>query len=290
VIELARRRVRRASLHRNLEAVAFGTREKLSIDVRQKDDDFALVLEQITKPLACDNVGLQRLMAEFRNSGIADAAIERLSAKSPSARRQSARLLGAVRMTQAVTLLAPLLESKDRAVVDAAARALGRIGGAQSAQMLLMAIQRIGLRRTLIGELARAAPDLFLEVVLSEAQRPGLKPAAALAAGLRRRQTAVGPLVALLIHGTPRERAISCRALGWIGSSAAVPAVIAAVEDPEWKVRVAAAKALRALHSGTAILDLERLRADRNRRVRQASAAALRRLLRDVKVVELTWL
>ena len=77
-----------------------------------------------------------------------------------------------------VTWLAPLLESKDRAVADAAARALGRIGGAQSARVLLMAIQRAGLRRTLIGELARAAPDLFLEVTGDGApsgQRAGIK-------------------------------------------------------------------------------------------------------------------
>jgi len=280
----------RASRQTNLEAVVLGTRHKLSIDLGEKDDDFALVLYRITKPLACDSVELRRLMAEFRNSGIADAAIERLSADSRSARLQSARILGALRMPQAVTWLAPLLESKDRAVADAAARALGRIGGAQSARVLLMAIQRAGLRRTLIGELARAAPDLFLEVTLGEPQRPGLKPAAALAAGLRRRQTAVGPLVALLMHGTTRERVTSCRALGWIGSSAAVPAVVAATEDPEWRVRVAAAKALRLLHSGQAILVLERLSAERNAHVRQASAAALRRLIREVKVIELTWL
>jgi len=282
--------MRRASLHRDLEAVAFGTREALSIHAGEKDDDFALVLDQVTKPLACDSAALRRLMAGFRNSGVADEAIDRLSAKSRSARLQSARILGALRMPQAVTWLAPLLESKDRAVADAAARALGRIGGVQSARVLLMSSQRTGLRRTLIGELARAAPDLFLEATLSEPQRPGIKPAAALAAGLRGRHTAVGPLVALLIHGTPRERVVSCRALGWIGSSAAEPAIIAAVKDPEWKVRVAAAKALRAVHSGTAISELERLVVDRNPRVRLASLVALQGLRRDVRVKKQTWL
>jgi len=281
--------MRRASLHRDLEAVAFGTREALSIHAGEEDDDFALVLDEVTKPLACDSAALRRLMAGFRNSGVADEAIDRLSAKNRSARLQSARILGALRMPQAVTWLAPLLESKDRAVADAAARALGRIGGVESARVLLMSSQRTGLRRTLIGELARAAPDLFLEATLSEPQRPGIKPAAALAAGLRGRHTAVGPLVALLIHGTPRERAISCRALGWIGSGAAVRALIAAIDDREWKVRAAAAKSLRVLHSGEAILGLERLREDRNPRVRQASTGALRRLTREVRFIEVSW-
>ena len=286
----ARSRIRRAALKRSLEAVAFGTKELLTIDLRQGDTDVALVLGDVARPLACDRVELQRLMAVFRNSGIADAAVDRLSAKGISARRNGARILGALRLPQAVGWLAPLLASKDRPVSDAAARALGRIGGSQSAQALLTAIQRIGMRRTLIGELARAAPDLFLEETLSAPQRPGVRPAAALAAGLRRRHTAVGPLVALLMHGTPRERVISCRALGWIGSSAATQAVVAAIEDPEWKVRVAAAKALRVLHAGTAILDLERLNADRNPRVRHASAIALRKLTREVHFIELTWL
>jgi len=288
-IDLARTRVRRASLRRSLEAVANGPREQLSIDLSQKDVDVAAVLEEITRPLGCDSTALLRLMAVFRNSGIADSAIERLSAKSGSARRSSARILGALRMPQAVSFLAPMLASKDRAVSDTAARALGRIGGSQSAQVLLTAIQRTGLRRTLICALARAAPDLFLEVTLGAPQRPGVKPAAALAAGLRRRQTAVGPLAALLLHGTPRERVISCRALGWIGSSAAIPAVLAALADPEWKVRVAATKALRVLHDGAAILDLERLHADRSPHVRQASVIALRKLTREVGFIE-TWL
>jgi HEAT repeat protein len=283
-LEMARHRMRRASLHRSLEAVAFGAKGKLSIDLREKDDDFVLVLDQVTRPLACDSPALRRLMAEFRNSGIADEAAERLSAKNRSARIQSARILGALRMPQAVTWLAPLLRSKDHAVSDAAARALGRIGGLQSARVLLAAIQRTGLRRTLIGELARAAPDLFLEVTLSERQRPGLKPAAALAAGLRRRHTAVGPLVALLMHGTPRERVISCRALGWIGSSSALPAITAAVEDPERRVRLAAGKALRILQPVTKVTPLKQPPEERRLSIQSASDASLGNLLRELRI------
>ena len=281
-IQLARNKMWRATLRRDLQAIAVGKSERLSIDLRQHDVDTASVLEGVTRPLGCDSDELLRLNAVFRNSGIADSAIDRLSAKSPSVRRQSARILGALRMPHAVTWLAPMLASKDHAVSDVAARALGRIGGYQSAQLLLIAIQRTGLRRAFIAELARAAPDLFLEVTLSERQRSGVKPAAALAAGLRRRHTAVGPLVALLMNGTPRERAISCRALGWIGSSGATAAITGALDDPEWKVRVAAVKALRALHTDVAVPQLERLLEDPNLRVRRASRAALRSLLREV--------
>src|SRR3989442_8791590 len=84
-----------------------------------------------------------------------------------------------MRMEQAVPWLTSLLWSKAPAVRDAAARALARIGGVRSAGALLMAIQRIGPRPSLIVALARAAPDLHLEAVLGASQRPAAHPAAA---------------------------------------------------------------------------------------------------------------
>src|SRR5439155_48680 len=159
---------------------------------------------------------LTRLVVALHRSGVADAVVAGLAEDDPLQLERCCRILGALRLEPAVPWLAPLLRSEHVAVSDRAARALGRIGGIRSAEALLAATRRAGTRRTLVVALARAAPDLFIETVLSSRRRPGLLGAAALAAGLRRRHTAVGPLLALLDSGTRRHRAISCRALGWM--------------------------------------------------------------------------
>jgi HEAT repeat protein len=142
----------------------------------------------------------------------------------------------------------------------------------------LSAIQRRGLNRRLIAELARAAPDFFIEGALGEPQRGAVRAALAIAAGLRRRQTASGELIRLVHVGSRRERAISCRALAWIGAHTAVPVIAGALDDPDPKIRVSAAKALGALRSRSWTRQLEHLLGDPNPRVRKAALQALRRL------------
>ncbi len=123
-----------------------------------------------------------------------------------------------------------------------------------------------------------------------ESQRPAVAPAAAIAAGLRRRHTATRPLLALLLHGNRRERAISCRSLGWIGSGSAASVLIGPLEDPDWKVRMSAAKALGALQAEVATPNLERLLGDRNPRVRRAALTTLRRLRMSARGWTTLWL
>ena len=278
VIHQAQAGIRRSALRRQLQAVAAGKSTSLSIDLDQSGADVGEVIEEITSRLPMESMQVQRLVFAFKSSGTADRVVERLGAKSPQQRANSARVAGALRLTEAVTWVAALLESRDRAVSDAAARALGKIGGARSATALVLAIQRRGLNRRLVAELARAAPDLFVEVALAEPQRPAVRPALAIAAGLRRRQTAVGPLMRLMERGSRRERVISCRALGWIGSGTAVPVITRALADRDWKIRMSAAKALGALHAHSAKNDLKYLHIDRNARVRKAAEQALYRL------------
>ena len=124
----------------------------------------------------------------------------------------------------------------------------------------------------------------------SDPQRPNVVPAAALAAGLRRRHTAIGPLLALLIHGNRKERVISCRSLGWIGAGTATSVLLGALEDVDWKVRMSAAKSLASLGAQLAVPNLERLLDDRNPRVVKAARSALRRLGRSERAVGLAWL
>jgi HEAT repeat protein len=275
VIKQAQVGVRRSALRRQLQSVASGKSMNLLINLDRGGVDVGEVLENVTKGLDMESIQVQRLVFVLEQSGTTDNVVNRLSAQSPHQRAMSARVIGALSLFEAVPWVAELLESPDRGVSDAAARALGKIGGARSANALMVAIQRKGLSRRLVAELARAAPDLYLELALGEQQRPAVRPALAIAAGLRRRHTAVGPLIGLLQQGSRRERVISCRALGWIGSGTAIPSITAALQDRDWRIRLSAAKALGALRAHSAKHGLKYLQVDRNARVRKAAANAL---------------
>jgi HEAT repeat protein len=204
--------------------------------------------------------------------------VAQLEAPGALQRVAAARAVGALRMYEASSGVADLLEAPERAVVDAAARALGRIGGTPSARALVAAIQRRGVSRRLVSELARSAPDYFVEAALETPQRPAVRPALAIAAGLRHRRTAAPHLMTLVRRGSRRERMIACRALGWIGERSAAPAITEALSDSNWKVRMSAAKALGALHATGARDAIRYLYADRNPRVRLAAVQAVRRI------------
>ncbi len=278
VILQARVGMRRAAVRRQLQSVASAKTNTLSIEVDQAGVDVGEILDEVTRGMEMESAPVQNLVLAFVNSGTADRVVERLTARNPDQRIRSARVLGALRMYEGVPWLATLLESRDRKVSDAAARALGKIGGTKSAAAIVTAIQRRGINRRLVAELARSAPDLFIESLLREPQRPSVRPALAMAAGLRRRRAAVGPLMTLLEHGTRRERVIACRALGWMGAGSAVPVITTALQSPDWKTRMSAAKALGALRAVSAKESLKYLTIDRNARVRAAARLALNRV------------
>src|SRR3989442_15545501 len=114
-------------------------------------------------------------------------------------------MAGPLAMHLAAPWLPSLVLAHEPVVRHAAAKALGKIGGTRSAEALLRAIQRRGPTPTLIVELARAAPDLFLETALCVPQRTGVKGAVAVAAGLRRRPAAGTPLPPPPGSGNRRE-------------------------------------------------------------------------------------
>jgi HEAT repeat protein len=269
----ARVGLRRSALRRQLQAVAAGKSKHVSIDL--EDAGAAAVVEEITAGLASDSFALDLLVVAFKDSKAADAVVERMSSKSVRDRVTSARIAGALRIYETVPWLSPLLAAHDPSVADAAARALGRIGGNPSASALLFAIRRRGPNRRLISELARGAPDLFVESALGERQKPTVRPALAIAAGLRRRHTAISHLAALVQRGSRRERVISCRALGWIGAATAIPLIRDALLDRDWKIRRSAAKALGALRASSCRPELEYLSIDPNPRVRKAAKQAM---------------
>ena len=277
-IQRAHAGMRRAGLRRKLEEVASGKIADISIPFDDALVDPTGVIEEVAHRHANDSAAMERLVAALVNSGAVDELIDGLESRPMQQRAAAVRALGALRMYDAVPWIAPLLAASERPVYDAAARMLGTIGGAHSATAILAAIQRRGLNRRLVSELARSAPDQFVEAALSQPLKPGMRPALALASGLRRRRTATTALTTLAAHGSRRERMISCRALGWIGASGAAPVIAEALNDRDWKIRMSAAKALGALRAVSARQQLRELHADRNPRVRRAAHAALRRI------------
>lgn len=274
----ARNNVKRALVRRRLEAIASGRNTEVAVDFDEPHVDVAGVLEDLARPMERESGEIGRLIASFRNTGTADRIVAGLESPSARQRASAARAIGALRMYEAVSAVAALLAAPERRVVETAARALGRIGGTPSAAALMAAIQRHGVSRRLVSELARSAPDYFVEAALEEPQRPAVRPALAIAAGLRHRRTAAPQLMALVRTGSRRERMIACRALGWIGEKTAAPTIVDALSDSNWKVRMSAAKALGGLHAAGARDAIRYLYADRNPRVRLAALQAVRRI------------
>jgi len=283
VIERTRIALRTSAVRHQLQAVAAGKSDSLAVNLDGAALDLAALVDQVTAGQPLGSLAHLRLAATFQRSGITDIVIDQLGAPEAYWRTRSARLSGTLGMEHAVNWISPLLSAKEPAVRDSAARALGRIGGTRSAEALLRAIRREGLRRTLLVELARAAPDLFLEAALCQTNRNRARTAVAIAAGLRGRRAAVAPLLALLASGSRRERAASCRALGWLKAEIAVPAVAESLADTDWRVRMSAAKALARLGGDTCAVMLEPLRSDPNMRVRKTVLFAMRRLLNSAK-------
>ena len=278
LVDRARASISSRRLRNNLQAVATGERKSMAIDLGDPMVDTAAVIGKVTRPFGPASTELDRIVGALHPTGLYDTMLDQLSAQEPNRRVRSARLVGALRIEAAVPALVAMLSASERAVRNAAARALGRIGGARGAAGLLDAARHGAHGPTIVIELAHAAPDLFLEAALSEEHpgRAGVMVASAV--GLRRRRAGVRPLLAMLKGGVPSERAASCRALGWIGAVSAAPVVAAALDDPSWRVRLSAAKALTRLRAGGYARDLTRLMADRHLPVRRAARAALRGL------------
>lgn len=191
----------------------------------------------------------RRRRAPGGDLGLEDAVIDELTHRDPLVRAASARSCGAARIEAAVPLLAERLLDPDPRVRGAAAGALGRIGGVRSADALLRALRtrRVPAGR-LIRELARSAPDLYLEEALERAENHQLRAALAVAAGLRPCPAPIAWLLyELLGKGTDGERVAACHAFGALAYTEAVPVLLDALFDRSPGVRQAARGALNRL-------------------------------------------
>jgi HEAT repeat protein len=219
---------KRSTLRRSVYLVATGGRETLNVDLSDAGVDLPRAFDEAAAQFGAYSVEFQRIAMGLKRTGAYDTVVDQLAAADPLRRRRSARLAGALRLEQAVPWLGGLLRATDAQTRQAAARALGRIGGARSAEILLRAACRRPMTPSLVISLAHASPDLFLETALDSRPVEAPREVVAVAAGLRRRMASVRPLLDLLASGTPRERAAARRALRSLGVARPVPRGMAA--------------------------------------------------------------
>jgi HEAT repeat protein len=267
----------RAFLRRRVRAVAAGTSDVLQLDLRDAELDPGSVFLEVTRSLRSGSPVLERLVHALRASNTMQDLLDGLMDDDPRRREQCARLAGALRLDEAVPWLGKHLHAGERPVRRAAARALGRIGGAHSADLLLGALRaRLLPSSRLEIELCRAAPDLYLEANLHAPRNGSVRAQLAAAAGLRGRRAGVEPLRRLAREGTERERATACRGLGLIRDHAAGPELNTAMEHRSWRVRKAATRALGQIGDPSHLPALQERLFDPEPSTRYAAARALR--------------
>lgn len=267
----------RRRLRRRLRAVLAGSETSLHVDLNDSDLNAASVFLEVTRSLAPGSPALGVLVAALRSSGSADRLLDGLVDGDPHRRDRCARLAGAVRLDAAAPWLGAMLHATERPVRYAAARALGRIGGARCADLLLGALRSRRLPASrLIVELCRAAPDLYIESNVLAPQNATVRAQLAAAAGLRGRRSSLEPLQLLAIDGTDRERSTACRALGLIRDPAALPALSLALEHRSWRVRRAATRALGEIGDRSVYAELHHRLYDPHPSTRYAAARAMR--------------
>jgi HEAT repeat protein len=233
--------VKRSSLKRRLRASCDGEATRLALDLDARDLDAGSVVEEVTHSLSAGSPRLHRLIAALADSGSLAAIVDGLAHPHAGRRQRCARLAGALRLDATTPWLAELLSAREPYVRQAACRALGRIGGVAATESLIAALRarRIAPGRLVI-ELARAAPDLYLESCLNLPKNASVRPSLVAALALRRRRTA-------LQHRSWRVRFVAARTLGQLGDARHLPALEQRLLDPNQQTRSAAAQALAKL-------------------------------------------
>lgn len=237
---------RRQALRARLAKLMEEGGEPMRIDP-VKDAETIDMLSSLTRRMLMGSSAHRRLSTAAEAGGTIAAAMDALSSPDPAIRRRGAILCGALRLEQSLPWLELLIVDRNVSVRRAAAAAAGRIGGVRAADALLRAVyaRRLPQARAAV-ELCRAAPDLYVEELLRDPSHSSAAPVLAMAAALRRKRSALDPLLDGLQGAKRRERALRCRALGRLKDPAAAPTLLRmARHDTSPQVRQAA---MRALH------------------------------------------
>ena len=269
--------LKKSKLSRAVRAAATGTASTLRVDLSDADLDPGSVFLDVTRRLPAGSPTLTRLVEAVRSSGTLDHLMDGLVDHDARRRQRCARMAGALRLDAAVPWLGLQLNASDRQVRRTAARALGRVGGARAADLLLSALRTRRLPSSrLVIELSRAAPDWYLETCMRSHQNKAVRAQLAAAIGLRGRRSGLDTLRLLAADGTERERATACRSLGLIANPEPGPEFRSALAHRSWRVRKAAARALGEIRDRSWLPELHHTLYDPDPSTRYAAARALR--------------
>ncbi|MCP4657755.1 MAG: HEAT repeat domain-containing protein [bacterium] len=196
-------------------------------------------------------------------------------------RRKVAWTLGYTRSEQAVE---PLIEAFGDPAVEvrrAAGSALGEIGE-PAIGPLARVLREAGADLRLEAAIAvgRIEPNAAAETLLVATvgdKDPNVRRVAALTLGERGNAKAVGVLVEILRHGEEYEQSRAARYVGEMKAVEAVDALVGALNEDVWRVRLSARDALVEI-GDAAVEPLLSAATDGNRRVRMKAASALGKL------------
>jgi HEAT repeat protein len=246
----------------------------VSLDLEAHGDEVIDALRRLTQKASPVSQYRLRIASSVAHGDAAAVLLDSLGSSSPATRRAAAEASGLLRFDAAIPALGALLADPERHVRRAAAEALGRIGGQRAADHLLRALRSRSLAVTwLLLGLVRAAPDHYLETRLGAKPDPRVLPWLTLAAGIQRRRSVRPQLLELCASTDHRIRANACRALGWIGEPADVPALRPLMHgEQDRRVREAAARALRHFHEPAATAFLQSIAPATRQRVSRRTA------------------
>ena len=209
--------------------------------------------------------------------------VRRLRHRAPWRRALAVRHLGMLSVAAPVERLREAMAGGPMIVTLTAALALARLRDRAALRWLLAhpaATERQD-RRILTAVLKRFGPEFVPE--LRDALRPGspetrIGIATIEVLGIFGDRGSREPLEAILRGGAVESRTSAARALGAIRLPEALPALLAALSDPDWPVRAQAARSLGALELDGAVETLAEAACDASWWVRRNVAYALARL------------
>jgi HEAT repeat protein len=242
---------------------------------RGSQADLTAALDGESSGLGGARVG--RLQDAACKAGLERGLLADLSSPRAVTRGRAVVLMGHLRLPSRLSAIEPLLLDPDPEVRLAAARGIAASRSLDGVLPLLRALRDEAVPAERIIELiGRPWTVSALLLVLESAEFSSLRGEIAEALGLARRPIAAEALHALLETGHDEERVRACRALGRIGGSGVVPALVRALGDDFWPVRAQAARGLKAAGTEAPVEALLAHLGDRSWWVRAHAADALR--------------
>jgi HEAT repeat protein len=244
--------------------------------ISEQIDDFEIV-QILAQELKNENWQIRLLavwaLGNIGNPKAIPALIQALQDENKQVRLIAAEALGKIGDSRAVSALIPALQDEDRDVRQAAVNALGKIGDPQVIPFLTRALQDedtdvCQAAAEALGKIGdpQAIPAL---IQAFESWKIDLKKGSS-----KQTSSLEEILLQIKANWSVEVRQAIVKALGEIGDPQAVPALIDALKDEDWRVREAAVEALRKIGPPALPALIEMLK-DKREWVRQATVQAL---------------